>query len=453
MYHNVNAMQNKNFRKQDQANLIDIRVPHSREAERALLAALIMEPDLVPEAMVRVRQELFFIKSHKLIFDAIVAVIESGLELDLVTLYDQLERQDQIEAAGGRAGVSDLLDGALRVENIDSYISSLEEAYWRRAGIAYTRTLISCYMDATVPADEIHRLLIEMIEHSRSTDKLEDTVLSSLSKQMSIMEDVQSGARGAYGLPTGYRDIDKLTGGLQPGNLIIIAARPSIGKSALAVNIADNVADMGKSVGIISLEMTIDEIAARIACGRGSIDYARLRDSQLSKEDWRRLAEALQTVADCKKPIMISDRPGATIGQIGEQAYRWRGKQGLDLLIVDHAQLARLGQRVDSRAQEVGLIARELKGLAKQLDIPIILLSQLNRNIEHRKEDDEPRLSDLKESGGLEENADIVAFIHRDRDKSETELIFAKHRNGKLGRIPLHFNGECMKFESMWREM
>ncbi len=443
-------------------------LPHNLEAERAVLAAMVMDREAANVGIEMLSSGGFYSTSHQKIFDAICELYTSDHQgVDLTSLSESLRRKGELEAIGGLPALAELLQSVATSANVEYHAQIVREK-------ALTRELIkSCSQLAErgfADSDDVANLLedaektIFSLAEKRTTRGFQP--VSALMGE--IMEDIEKTWRhkeAVTGVATGYAKLDALTSGLQKSNLVVLAARPSVGKTAFALNIAQNVAMKSKiPVGIFSLEMSADQIVRRILCAEAKVDLARVRSGYINKEDFGRLTQAANTLS--QSPIYIDDSPGLNINEIRTRSRRLFSElRQLGLLVVDYIQLISTRERVENRQQEVSLISRSLKGIARDLDCPVLALSQLSRAIEKR-DDPSPRLSDLRESGAIEQDADVVMFIHRDTmkksshqddadshdeepEEAPTKLIIGKQRNGPTGFVELYFIKHYTRFESM----
>lgn len=380
--------------------------------------------------------------------------------VDLVTVTEELRRLGKLDAIGGTAAITALSNAVPTAANVVYHAKIVEEKSLRRQLInSATEVAASGYEEdqdiaQTIDQAEQKILAVANRKHSGGVVKIKDIVKSAMAR----IEELYDTKDAFTGLPTGFTDFDKMTSGLQPSDLIIVAARPSMGKSSLVLNIAEHVAlDGGKSVAFFSLEMSKEQLVQRLLCSQARIDASRLRIGQLQESEWPNLVSAADKLSAAK--IMLDDTPGMTALEMRSKARRWKNENGLDLIIVDYLQLMQGSSKraSDNRQQEMSDISRSLKGLARELNVPVIALSQLSRSVEQRTSK-RPMLSDLRESGALEQDADIVCFIYRDdyynqdtEQKNVAELIVAKHRNGPVGTVPLYFRKDITRFEDLSR--
>lgn len=434
-------------------------LPHNLEAERSVLGAILVRNDVLNHAAELIDVDDFFREAHRRIFDAMVALSERGQAIDLVTLKDELARRGALDEVGGPAYVAALGDGVPRATNVEHYARIIKEkSTLRRLIFSTSRILSSAYeagLDADELLDEAEKSIFEIADHRIRSGfvPLRDLVHQSFS----TIEKLQEHKGLVTGVPTGFDQLDEMTAGLQPSDLIIVAARPSMGKTSFTLNIAQHVGthtDM--TVGFFSLEMSREQLVLRMLTSEARIDAQRLRTGFVSDQDFGRLARALGTLSEAK--VFIDDTASIGVLEMRAKARRLKAEHGLHLLVIDYIQLMQGRGRFDNRQQELASISRSLKGLAKELHVPIIALSQLSRAPETRS-DHRPMLSDLRESGALEQDADVVLFIYREdhyREQGEesdgtAEIIIGKQRNGPIGSARLAFIREFTRFENLER--
>jgi len=432
--------------------------PHSREAEESLLGAVLLSPDAANDVMDRVHPEDFYVPAHQSIFEAMRRLYDNNQAIDAVTLAEELRRTGELEKVGGVPYLTRLVDVVPVTSNIDHYADIVEENARRRelirAGAAITNIAFDLDEEIHTVMDRAEQSVLSVAERRASQSMIEVGPL--FAEVLERIEQLEQQGSEVTGLATGFRDLDKKLAGLQPANLVIIAARPAMGKSALTMNIATNVALQQKPVALFSLEMSKEEIVQRILASVGRVDSMKLRSGQLGPL-WQRVVDAASRMYQA--PIYIDDSPIVTVTDIRAKCRRLKRKKGLALVIVDYLQLMQ-GTARENRQQEIAEISRSLKNLARELDVPVIGLSQLNRSLEAR-EDKRPRLSDLRESGSLEQDADVVMFIYRheyyhpedQENKGLAEIIIAKHRSGSTGTVKMTFLPEFTRFADLGRDI
>jgi replicative DNA helicase len=433
-------------------------LPSNVEAERSILGAILLDNTVCNQAVELLKRDDFFLDSHRRIFDKMVMLSERLSSIDLITLGDELRRAAEFEQIGGATYIASLIDGVPRTDNIEHYARIVKKKSMLRKLITASNQIIARAFDeeddADVIIDQAEQAIFQIAEDKvRQGFQYIGTVAQRRLEQIEQMADRPEMITG---VPTGFVDFDHLTSGLQRQDLIIIASRPSMGKTALALNMAQYAARNGSVVGIFSLEMSAEQLASRLLCSEARVDAHRLRTGFLNREEWARLGDALRRL--CETKVYIDDTPGSGVLEMRAKARRLKAEHGLDLLVVDYLQLMSGRGRIESRQQEVSQISRDLKTLAKELDIPVLALSQLSRAPETRSEH-KPQLSDLRESGAIEQDADVVCFIYReeiynetDENRGRAELLIAKQRNGPTGKVELAFLNSFTRFESMMRE-
>ncbi len=432
--------------------------PHSLDAEVSVLGAALLSANAASDVTELLRPEDFYRNAHRLVFEGIGALIRTDGVVDTVTITDWLARQDRLDEVGGAAAIYDLTVAVPTAANASYYARIVrQKALLRRlidVGTEVVRLGYDGSDDAETVVDRAESLVYEVAQTGTASEyaRLGDLLTDSFE----MIEKLADQRSEVTGLPTGFNDLDRLTAGLQPQNLIIVAARPAMGKSSLALGLAHYVTSkINRTAILFSLEMSKLEIVNRLLSAEARIDSSRLRTGRLDDADWLKLGDALGSLSEA--PMFIDDTPSITLNEIRAKCRRLKQKHGLDLVIVDYLQLMQSHRRVDNRQQEVAEISRGLKMLAKELDAPVIALSQLSRQPESRT-DKRPMLADLRESGSIEQDADIVGFIYRDEvydedspDRGIAELIIAKHRNGATGVVKLAFLDHLTTFANLAR--
>lgn len=441
---------------------LDRGLPQNLEAERALLGSVLIDNSALNVALETLTRDDFFSDSHRLTFEKMVAISERNRTIDIVTLAEELSKDGLLEKAGGAAYLAALSDGVPlgSTASIAEYSRIVKEKSIIRRLINASNNVIARCLEATDDPETLIDLaqsqVFEIAEEKVPSGFLgvKDIVKSSFG----TIDVLFDRGKSVTGIETGFVDLDNMTSGLQPGELVILAARPSLGKTALALNIATHAAIQGNPVGILSLEMSKESLLIRLLCAEARIDSHKLRTGFSSRDDWSRMTQALGRLAEA--PLYIDDAPALSIMQIRARARRMKAEKGLSLLVVDYLQLISGQSRFENRTQEVSFISRSLKSIAKELHVPVLALSQLSRAPEERP-GHRPQLSDLRESGSIEQDADVVLFIFRqdvykraDEDEEggepggRTELIIGKQRNGPTGNIPVVFIKRYARFEN-----
>jgi replicative DNA helicase len=438
---------------------IEKGLPSSVESERSILGAILLDNALCNQAIEMLRREEFFLDSHRKIYTKMISLAERVMPIDFVTLTDELRRAGEFEQVGGATYIASLIDGVPRTDTIEHYAKIVKSKAMLRRMISASNQIIALCLDeeeeTMTIVDKAEQMIFQIAE-----DRIRQGfqyIGDVAERRLEQIEQMAGRPEMITGVPTGFTDFDRLTSGLQRQDLVILAARPSMGKTALALNIAQYAAKNGSVIGIFSLEMSNEQLVSRLLCSEARVDAHRLRTGYLNREEWAKLADALRRVTEMQ--IYLDDTPGQGVLEMRAKSRRLKAEHGLDLLIVDYLQLMTGRGRIESRQQEVSQISREMKGLAKELDIPVIALSQLSRAPETRGGDHKPQLSDLRESGAIEQDADLVCFIYReevynptDENRGIAELIVGKQRNGPTGLLQLAFLKEFTRFDNMWRE-
>ena len=436
--------------------------PQSIEAEQSVLGAMLIDKEAIAKVTEVLNADDFYREAHRVIFTAMLELYNKNEAVDLITVTDILRRDNKLEDIGGIAYITSLANIVLTAANVKYHADIVAEKSVLRQLVKVSTEIAAMGYEAN---DEVGVLLdtaeSRILEISNRKKKADFTPISAvLMDSVQSIEKLLNNKGGLTGIPTGFNDLDKLTSGLHPSDFIILAARPSMGKTALALNIVQNVAlrahkrvgGDSRSVAFFSLEMSKEQLVNRMLCAEASIDSQRLRIGEMSDKDWDALWAACDTMSKAK--IYIDDTAGITVMDMRSRARRLKAEHGLDLIVVDYLQLMQgSGKRNTSgdRQQEVSEISRSLKALARELDVPVLALSQLSRGVEARQVK-RPMLSDLRESGSLEQDADIVAFLYREdyynpeTENKHTELIIAKHRNGPVDTVNLFFHKQFTKF-------
>jgi replicative DNA helicase len=432
-------------------------LPQNLEAERSILGAVLLDNHALHAAVQVLRSEDFFLSQHRHIFERMVQLSEKQQAIDTITLMEDLSRRGELEAAGGVAYLSQLADGLPRVTNVDHYSRIVKEKAILRGLIHSTAVIqeqaFASGDDADVILDRAESKIFQLAEDRVKAGLIgvKDLVKDGFER----LEKIFSEGRRITGLGTGYTGLDNETAGLQPSELIILAARPSMGKTALALNIAENVAlRQREPVAIFSLEMSKESLLLRMLASEARVDAHKFRTGHMSRDDWGKITGALANLGEA--PIWIDDSASSTVLEMGAKARRLKRDRGLSLMIVDYLQLVvpTGGGRNSNRQEEVSGMSRALKGLAKELKVPVVVISQLTRAPE--REDRKPQLADLRESGAIEQDADVVLFINRpnfyktdlpEEDRAKAELIIAKQRNGPTGLLNFVFLSRHTRFE------
>jgi replicative DNA helicase len=428
--------------------------PHDSQAEKAVLSAILLDNEAIHEIAGELRPDDFYVPAHRRLFGAMVSLKDANQPVDITTLSDYLKSRELLESIGGPVVLAEIADYEATSANIAYYSRIVRDRAVKRSVIQTATDIVNLAYDQTEESGQLLDAAESKI-FALGQEKA-STTLSPLSVEMHKAVDhidvLMSRSGELTGVPTGFDAFDRETGGLQPGDLFVLAARPAMGKTALALNIARNAAvDHGKRVAVFSLEMTTRSLVLRLLSAEAEVDFSAFRSGLIALEAHARLVTAAGNLANSQ--IYIDDSGAPTVLEMRAKSRRLHAQGGLDLVIVDYLQLAHGDTNTHSREQEISEISRGLKGLAKELEIPVIALSQLNRGPETRKEEKRPMLADLRESGAIEQDADLIGFIYRDvvynretEYEDLAELIIAKQRNGPTGTVKLRFEGRFARF-------
>ena len=438
-------------------------VPWSPEAEMAVLGAMILDQDAALTAVQLVDHSMFYKDAHRRLFRAMHTLTENRVVIDHVTLRDELVRRNELELCGGVEYLAELVDSVATAAHLEHHARIVRDKATLRGLIeASTGIIQQAYegrMGANELLDEAEGRIFRISQHRRREEFTR--IKEMLWDAMERIESLHRGGVAITGVPSGFPDLDNLTSGFQKSELVIVAARPSMGKTAFCLNIASNAAQQGRGVAIFSLEMSKDALVQRLLCSAAGIDSQAVRQGRIRESDYPRIARASGILQNA--PIWIDDTPALTLLEMRGKARRLRAESDISLIVVDYLQLMRSPEYSDNRVQEISDISRSLKALARELEVPVIALSQLSRASEQRGGDRTPMLSDLRDSGAIEQDADLVVFIHRPemykdlREKAEAqgtsveglaEIHLAKHRNGPTGNFRLYFHKAFTRFDS-----
>lgn len=437
--------------------------PQDLVAEQSVIGSMLIDKNAIVRVVELLQPDSFYRDAHRYIYETILDLFDRGEPVDLITLTDALRKSGKLDAVGGSVYITDLLNSVPTAANVEYYARIVEEKSVLRRLIEAGTKIVG---DAFERKDDVDQILDEAeksvfdiaLKRIREGFHRIDSVIKGVLDKIDALYDKKEGITG---IPTGFADLDQMTGGLQNADLIVVAARPSVGKTAFALNMALNITTKYKiPVAIFSLEMSKEQLAQRMLCSEAEVNAQKLKTANLSDTGWKKLTRALGRLSEA--PVYIDDSASMTATEIRAKARRLKIERGLGVVIVDYMQLMRGRLRVENRTQEISEIARSLKTLARELDVPVIAISQLSRAVEQRT-DRIPRLSDLRESGEIEQTADVVIFIHREdyynpqSDRGNiAEIIIAKQRNGPIGTIELVFRKEITKFcskESRYEEV
>lgn len=431
--------------------------PQNVDAEQALLGSLLLDGEAIYHVIEHVRTSDFYKDAHRIIYDCFLTLNERNEPVDLVTLVEELRRRGDLDKVGGLSYVASLANTVPTAMNAAYYAKIVEEKALLRSLISVSTKIAQHGYEQDLEAAEIIDEAEKMI-FSVTQRKAREGFVSMRDVVVEAFEQIGrvKSQDGVTGLPT-FRNLDHYLSGLQRSDLVIVAARPAMGKTSFCLNVAQNLAvKHDKTVAIFSLEMSKEQLAQRMLCAEARVDQSKVRTGYVNEEEWRRLSVALAPLAEAK--IYLDDTPGITVMEMRAKARRLKMEKGLDLIVIDYIQLMQGSRRSENRQQEISEISRSLKALARELDVPVLALSQLSRAVE-QSADKRPNLSHLRESGALEQDADIVIFIHRpeyyDPDTEQrgiAEIIVAKHRNGPVGTAELAFIKEYTKFMDLAKE-
>lgn len=441
----------------EQDNLIQKKMPHDADAEQAVLSSILMDKDAAAEAFEILKAEDFYSPENKAVFQAAFRLYTKGDPIDVVTVKNQLEEDGVFTEIGGVETLANIAGAVGSSVNVKSYARIVEEKSVLRRLIKLSGEISEISYkagdDINVILDKAEKGIFDVMQN-RSTDSF-SSIMDVAYDTFSNIEKIYNSTEKITGISTGFTDFDAKTAGLQKSDLILIAARPSMGKTAFVLNVAQHAAVKNKvPVAIFSLEMSKEQLVNRMLCAEALVDAQRVRTGELTPDDWSKLVEGMGVLSEA--PIYIDDTPGITAMEIRAKCRRLKLEKGLGLVVIDYLQLMSGSGRTDSRQQEISEISRSLKAIAREIEAPVIALSQLSRACEARS-DHRPMLSDLRESGAIEQDADVVAFLYRDEyyfpekteKKNMAELIIAKQRNGPTGTVNLTWLGQYTKFANM----
>ena len=440
-------------------DLLTARIPpHSLEAERAVLGAILLERESLPKAVELLQAPDFYKEGHRKIFHAMLGLFERNEPVDLLTVSEELRRRTELEEVGGPAALAGLVEEAATAAHLLSYGGIVREKAVLRELIRISTEIIGQSYEAREPIDKLlddaERLIFQISERRMQGSAVPVRVI--LKDTFEHIERLYDRKEHITGLASGFDDLDRMTSGFQPSDFIIIAGRPSMGKTAFALNIAKHAGvEDHKKILVLSLEMSKEQLVQRLLCAEAKVDSHKVRTGYLDPRDWTRMTNAAGRLAEA--PIYIDDSAALTVLEARAKARRMKAEHGLDLIVIDYLQLMR-GRNPDNRQQEISEISRSLKALAKEINVPVVALSQLSRAVEARQSK-EPQLSDLRESGALEQDADVILFLYRperyglqsDDGDRVADIIIGKQRNGPTGKVQVTFIPEYASFERLAR--
>ncbi|GDX62086.1 replicative DNA helicase [Candidatus Levyibacteriota bacterium] len=432
--------------------MANLRVPpHNEDAEQSVLGGILIDKDAMNLVSELISFTDFYNDTNGLIFNAMLSLYDNRKPVDMVTLSAELKKKKGYEKIDSEY-ISQLVNAVPTAANIEQYAILIKEASTKRSLITIGTQLVEMGF-----VEEEVKVLIDKAESSIFAISQGNTtrgfiqIKDALAESFDRIDELHKHGGGFRGIKTGFQDLDNLLSGLQSANLVILAARPGQGKTAFSLNIAQGIAVEQKiPVGIFSLEMSKEELVDRLLVGQADVDAWKLKTGRLSETDFSRLSDAMGVLAE--SPIFIDDTPGITISEMRSRARRLQLEHNIKCIIVDYLQLVDSGRRLDNRVQEVSIISQSMKNLARELRIPVLCLSQLSRAVENRQ-DKRPQLADLRESGAIEQDADVVMFLYKPDDEiapvMQTKLVIAKHRNGPVGEVDLLFRGDRIRFYSL----
>lgn len=427
--------------------------PHNIEAEQSVLGSMLLDKEAVAVAVDGLKPEDFYLDAHKEIFEAMVDIFDRGEPVDLVTVVEELRQRTTLDAVGGVSYITDLSMTVPSTANIKYYVAIVEEKSILRRLISACNEIIKesyeAKEDIDIIVDHAEKKIFQVSQRNTTSDfePIKDILLDTYTK----IEELSKNKGKIIGIPTGFVDLDQKTSGLHPSDFILVAARPSMGKTSFVLNVAQHAALRADvPTAIFSLEMSKDQLVQRMLSSESNVELQKIRTGELTEEEWIRLVEAAGPLSQA--PIYIDDTPGISVMEMRSKARRLKMEKGLGLIVIDYLQLMTGRGRAENRQQEISEISRSLKALARELSVPVIALSQLSRAPEART-DHRPMLSDLRDSGAIEQDADVVMFLYRDEyynpdteKKNIAEVIIAKQRNGPTGTIELVWLGQFTKF-------
>ncbi len=434
--------------------------PQNLDAEQSVLGALLIDKEAVVKVLEILRPEDFYRDAHSHIFQAIVNLFDRNEPIDLITLTEELRNTGLLDQVGGVSYVAGLANSVPTSANVEHYAAIVEEKSLLRKLISVSTRIAQLGYEAgeEVEAllDKAERMIFELSQRKSHSSFV--PLKKVLMQTFERIEFLHQNKGGITGVPSGFTDLDRLTSGFQNSDLIIVAARPSMGKTAFCLNIAQHASVRKKMpVAVFSLEMSREQLVTRMLCGEAMVDQQKVRTGQLSDEDWQKLTKAAGPLSQA--PLYIDDSPGLSVMEMRAKSRRLKSEHGLAMVIIDYLQLMQGNRKSENRQQEISEISRSLKSLARELQVPVIALSQLSRAVEQRQ-DKKPMMSDLRESGSLEQDADLVMFIYRDEyynqdseRRGRADILVAKQRNGPVGTVELGFFKEFTKFVNLERQM
>lgn len=427
--------------------------PHAAEAEQSVLGAILLSREAIVKVVEFLRPEHFYELAHQSIFESVLELYERREPLDVLTLADRLKKKKKLTAAGGSAYLAELVESVPTASHVEHYGRMVEDAWTKRQLIEVSSTMNELAFDETREVvdilDEVEQRVFTLSKQRARQDFI--SVKEALAESFDRLDELQRSQSGLRGVATGFVDLDRALAGMQKSNLLILAARPGIGKTSLAINISQYAAVANQvPVGFFALEMSQEEMVDRMLIAQADIDAWKFKTGRFSDEDFNALSEAMGILAEA--PLFIDDTPALSVMEMRTKARKLKAEHDIGLLVVDYLQLAR-ARNLENRVQEVTEISQGLKNLARELKLPVLALSQLSRAVEHRGSS-RPQLADLRESGAIEQDSDVVMFLYREdeEDRENVILDIQKHRNGPLRSINLHFRGDRIRFYGVDRK-
>lgn len=436
-------------------------LPHNTDAEASVLASILVDKESIIEIVEVLFPDHFYDDRNRLIYEAMVSLYERGEPIDLVTVPAELKKLGNSSKSGGRSYLSELIETVATSAHIEQYARLVRESATKRKLIVVASSITDqAYSDTGDIREILDKTEADIFSVSQGELKSNFVLIKdALAESFDRIDEIHRKGEGMRGIPTGFKSIDAKLAGLQPGNMIVLAARPGQGKTAFCLNLAQYITTVQKiPIGFFSLEMSKEELVDRLLVSQADIDAWKLKTGRLSDDDFQKISDAMGVLADA--PLFIDDKPGSTVLEIRTKARRLQHEHGAQLFIVDYLQLIDSGKRYDNRVNEVSMISQAMKNIARELRVPMLVISQLSRAVEHRGGDKRPQLADLRESGAIEQDADIVSFLYRPQDdeagisnQSIVKYLIAKHRNGSVGEIDLIFKGDRMRFFEMEKSL
>ncbi|MCR4264304.1 MAG: replicative DNA helicase [Candidatus Roizmanbacteria bacterium] len=436
-------------------------LPHNTDAEASVLASILVDKESIIEIVEVLSSHHFYDDRNRLIYEAMVSLYERGEPIDLITVPAELKKQGNSTKTGGRTYLSELIETVATSAHIEHYAGLVRESATKRKLIVVASNITDqAYSDTGDIKQILDKTEADIFSVSQGELKSNFILIKdALAESFDRIDEIHRKGEGMRGIPTGFKSIDNKLAGLQPSNMIVLAARPGVGKTAFCLNLAQYITTVQKiPVGFFSLEMSKEELVDRLLVAQADIDAWKLKTGRLTDDDFQKISDAMGVLADA--PLYIDDKPGSTVLEIRTKARRLQHEHGAQMFIVDYLQLIDSGRHYESRVNEVSMISQAMKNIARELRVPMLVISQLSRAVEHRGGDKRPQLADLRESGAIEQDADIVSFLYRPQEdeagvanQSIVKFLIAKHRNGAVGELDLIFKGDRMRFFEMEKSL